>query len=137
MCSLSSLICLFPFLMSSERGKGESTSSFNNCFSIHHTLLASILSPSPSQMKKIMLIWKSVLSAWQCTHPIRSLCPSLLLVLPSSPAGHTATAEECLHTDVCTGKHSPCNRSQHRLQTVHSPWLLSQWASKIVLKPSN
>lgn len=34
-----------------------------------------------------MLIWKPVLSTWQCTHPMCSLLSSFLLLLFFSPAG--------------------------------------------------
>lgn len=82
---LSSFICLFPFQLSSEQGKGQSISSFNNCFSIHYTLLSSILPLTSPQMKKITLIFKYVLSVWHYTYPTHYLLSSLLLFLFFSP----------------------------------------------------
>lgn len=83
--SLSSLICLFPFQLSSEQGKGQNLSSFNNCFSIHYTLLALILPLTSPQMKKITLIFKYLLSVWHYT-----LSPLLAFAFPFLQSTHTS-----------------------------------------------
>jgi len=70
--------------MWSEQGKGKSPSSLHKRFSTHRTPLASILSPSSSQMKKILQIWKRMVQLSSAHTPCVPSSPPFCFSLPSA-----------------------------------------------------